>query len=160
VPFGSYALEVTKTGYTPYRRTVSIANSTVTIRVPLLPARDIVTATVTVLDATTGLPVIGAVVQFENGTMVYTGVTDSNGIATIMLPFGGYTLRVSASGYYPFSQIVFVPRTDFWAEVRLTPVDTPPEPPEPPTPPEECDMLPRLSRSQIRRRVQVYLEHQ
>ena len=140
VPFGSYRLEVVKSGYTPYSRDLAVNNSTLTVDAPLIPERTKVDAVVTVLNSVTGAPVQGATVQFENGTMVYTGTTDASGVARINLPFGGYTLRVSASGFYPFSQTVFVPATGFSTTVRLTPTSVEPRPPKPPTPPEACDI--------------------
>ena len=140
VPFGSYVLQVTKSGYSPYRRSIDVMNDTVRIDVALMQERPKVTATVTVVNARTGAPVAGATVQFENGTMVYTGTTGTDGIARITLPVGGYTLRVSASGFYPFSQTVFVPQSGFSTTVRLAPTTDEPEPPKPPVPPEECDI--------------------
>jgi hypothetical protein len=140
VAFGSYVLQVTKSGYSPYRRSIDIMNDTIRIDVALMQERPKVTATVTVVNARTGAPVAGATVQFENGTMVYTGTTGADGVAMITLPVGGYTLRVSASGFYPFSQTVFVPQSGFSTTVSLAPTTEPSEPPRPPVPPGECDI--------------------
>ncbi len=55
------------------------------------PARGTIQGTVT--DASTGLPLAGALVEVDNG---FSGMTDSNGKYTIVLPPGAYNVQATA----------------------------------------------------------------
>jgi len=133
---GGYIVHVSKEGYSPHEQKINLAQDT-TLPVSLFPLIENVSATVDVYDSSTNRPIQGATVVFENGTMVYSGVTNSQGRTVITLPKGGYNLRITASGYYSLSETIYLPY-DVSIIRYLTPVETTVNPPIPPTPPEQC----------------------
>jgi hypothetical protein len=79
---------------------------------------------VTVVDAETGSPVPGALVQID-GSVGYTG---SSGVATLSAQEGAYTIRASASGYLDSDPVEQNVTGDTEVEIALTPTGVVPLP--------------------------------
>ena len=95
---GSYTVEVTKEGYSPWSAVVKVDTpcynlTAVLSRVVL--RRGVVT--VRVLD-TKGNPIAGALVSFE-GASAALARTDEQGYASLELPLGEYQVEVKATGF-------------------------------------------------------------
>jgi hypothetical protein len=65
--------------------------------------------TVIVTDGETGHPIEGAVVTLKGEPGTYSGTTDEKGEVIFDLPYGDYSLTVSADGYTPSSETVSIP---------------------------------------------------
>ncbi|MEM4497254.1 MAG: carboxypeptidase regulatory-like domain-containing protein [Nitrososphaerota archaeon] len=127
---GGYDVIAWKEGYRYARKTISLQENS-TVYMPLFKLMPNATVTVEVRDARNNQPIQGATVILENGTMVYTASTGSDGRAALVVPIGGYTMRVAASGYYPYTQTVYI-SGDREMRVALEPETMQVEPPIPP----------------------------
>lgn len=108
---GTYRVVVERFGYVQYETVVNV----VILNGTLAGA---------VLDEESGEPIAGAVVEvLEAGV---TATTDSRGGFSISLLPGRYHVRVSASGYYPVTEVVDVEENETTiADFRLYPSTTP-----------------------------------
>jgi subtilase family serine protease/uncharacterized membrane protein len=97
---GSYPYSIVKDGYLPVTGTMNVTPANRTVSITLTEA---MTIRVKVTDAA-GEPLAGARAVFGD----YSGQTDENGIAEILVPYGEYRYTVSAAGYLTKSGSVTV----------------------------------------------------
>jgi len=98
VKLGKYTVKVVTTGYEAKTASVDAAEEkTYTANVPMTPIALPGPATITgkVTDAKTGLPVAGATVKADG----YGTTTGTDGVYSLKVTFGKYTITVSMKGY-------------------------------------------------------------
>ncbi len=118
---GTYSVAVSSTEYISQSKTATvISNKTTTLDFALTPANGTISGTVT--DSSTGDPIAGATVT-ANGISVSTG---TDGIYSIELPPGTYTVTASADGYDDSSKtdITVVAEETTPVDFELTPTQS------------------------------------
>lgn len=97
---GTYTVTVSSSGYITQTFTVTFVNGTTqTLNVALVPNIPF-SASGTITDAQTGLPVSGASVLFGDGLNNYTATANASGVYTVSLPGSGvYTCYAGKWGY-------------------------------------------------------------
>lgn len=107
LPTGSYTVSASATGYYANSQTVSVSGGqklSVTIKLTGIAATGGITGQV--VDSVTGLPVVGATVSLGPGLVTVTDLSGSYSLA--LVPFGNYTMTVSALNYQSQSLAVTI----------------------------------------------------
>lgn len=97
---GTYQVQFSKVGYVAQTQTVTLTNNqTTTLNVALSQAPPY-TVNLTLLDANTGQPLVGATVGLNNAQYSNTAITNGSGVATFSLTYvGNYNVYAGKWGY-------------------------------------------------------------
>ena len=104
---GTYQLTLTKTGYTPTTESITITSAR-TLNRSLTPATTTTyPITVTVSDSSNNAKLGGVTVALGANSQV----TDANGVTTLRVASGTYTLTLTKTGYTPINEIATITST-------------------------------------------------